>query len=148
MAAYPLQHNALAVLHGSFSSMCHRPGSSIRSARHGVGEQPAIPQAVSPLRFEIKPGVLANHDREVATTSSLMDMTPGPAIGRRRMDAARDTRLRELIDEHDLKPARLSPEAIYREARYRRQARTAASRRESSMGRFRQLLLRGGGEQA
>jgi hypothetical protein len=86
--------------------------------------------------------------REVATTRSLRDMTPGPAIGRRRMDAVRDTLLRELIDEHYLKPARLSPEAIYREAGYRREARTAASRWQFTIGRVRQILLRGGGEQA
>jgi len=83
---------------------------------------------VSLLRFEIKPGVLVIHDREVAITSSLMDKTPGPALGRRRMDAARDKPLRELTDQHYLKPARLSPEATYREAGYRCQVRTAASR--------------------
>ena len=86
--------------------------------------------------------------REAATTRSLMDKIRGPAIGRRRMDAVRDTLPRELIDEHYLKPERLSPEAIYREAGYRHQARIAASRWESTMGRFRQILLRGGGEQA
>jgi hypothetical protein len=78
----------------------------------------------------------------------LMDKTPGPALGRRRMDAARDKPLRELTDEHYLKPARLSPEATYREAGYRCQVRTAASRWASAMGRARQILLRGGGEQA
>jgi hypothetical protein len=86
--------------------------------------------------------------REVATTRSLMDKIPGPATGRRRMDAVRDTLLCELIDEHYLKPARLSPEAIYREAGYRCQVRTAASRWASAMGRVRQILLRCGGEQA
>jgi hypothetical protein len=86
--------------------------------------------------------------REVATPRSLMDKIPGPALGRRRMDAVRDTLLRELIDEHYLKPARLSPDAMYREAGYRRQARTAASRWESTMGRFRQISLRGRREQA
>jgi hypothetical protein len=86
--------------------------------------------------------------REAATTRSLMDKIRGPGIGRRRMDAVRDTLLCELIDGHYLKPARLSPEAIYREAGYRHQARTAASRWESTMGRFRQILPRGGGEQA
>jgi hypothetical protein len=42
----------------------------------------------------------------------------------------------------------ISPRTIYREAGYRCQARTAASRCESAMGRFRQIPLRNGGEQA
>jgi hypothetical protein len=42
----------------------------------------------------------------------------------------------------------ISPRTICREAGYRYQARTAASRCESAMGRFRQISLRGGGEQA
>jgi hypothetical protein len=93
--------------------MRHRPDSAIRSARHGLGEQPAIPQAVSP-----------------------------------RTGAARDALLRELTDEHYLQPARLSPEGIDREAGYRCRARTAAIRGQFAVGRFRQVLLRGGGEQA
>jgi hypothetical protein len=39
--------------------MCHCPDSSVRATRHG--EEPAIPQAVSRLRFEIKPRVLVVH---------------------------------------------------------------------------------------
>jgi hypothetical protein len=42
----------------------------------------------------------------------------------------------------------ISPRTIYREAGYRYQARRAATRWESTMGRFRQILLRGGGERA
>jgi hypothetical protein len=42
----------------------------------------------------------------------------------------------------------ISPRTIYHEAGYRYHARRAASRWESTMGRFRQILLRGGGERA
>jgi hypothetical protein len=42
----------------------------------------------------------------------------------------------------------ISPRTIYREAGYRCQARRGASRWESTMGRVRQILLRGGGERA
>jgi hypothetical protein len=170
-----------------------------------------IPQAVSPLRFEIKPAVLAVHEKALVVVEqlegshvnarglvasamlavpvgelrgryalrltalpdqrvesvrtggrprvyvardgekavvSLMDRTPGPGMGRRRVDDARDTLLRQLIDEHYFKPECLSPEAIYREAGYRCQARTAASRWESPMGRFCQILLPCSREQA
>jgi hypothetical protein len=51
--------------------MCHSPDSSIRLAHDGVGEQPATPQAVSPLRFEIKPGVLAIHGKALVVIERL-----------------------------------------------------------------------------
>jgi hypothetical protein len=71
-----------------------------------------IPQAVSPLRFEIKPTDLAIHEKALFV-------------------------IEQLEGSHVNVPDLVTC-----------QARTVASRRESPMGRFGQILLRGGGEQA
>jgi hypothetical protein len=51
--------------------MCRCPDSSLRSVHHAVGEQSAIPQAVSPLRFETSPRVLAIHDKALVVVEQL-----------------------------------------------------------------------------